>query len=214
MEKQYAEQLIEESLVQIRMRQGLKEMGLKKISPEAVAGEELEDELRAKCLDLLLPLNIEREPLGDYPILKTGWNKQDYERRKMISTLFLRGIIFNKLVKYEQNPRIGKLERIGRGLLAFNYHHFNQGLFSTTWEYDILVRTNKQIANILNRVAPEHKHSLIFGLNIDDPFAKGSSHRRRYPLLAVPGATPEELEIIIQAETKRKENRGYLDYGY
>jgi hypothetical protein len=170
-----------------------------------------------RFLDLLLPVKDPqaRETKTDYPIAKVEWNRQDYEKEKKNRHFFveLRGVISNKGVRYEEKPHVGLLERTRRGFVSFNYHHFHRA-YDTNWEYDILIKTNQEVACILSAAAKRGiPYSLIFRLDIKDWARKGSASDIRLPILTCPNLTHDEIGVIIAAEQKRRELRGYSDYG-
>jgi hypothetical protein len=198
MDRTPAEILVEEAVKQIRMRPGLADIVLDS----------------QKFLDLLLPLKDTRRA-GNYPLVKTDWNRQDYEREKVNQHFFveLRGLVLNDLVTYEEKPEIGWVEKSRRGVVSFNYNRFHRS-YDTTWEYDILVRTNQRVAEILSAAAGRgEKYSLMFRLDIKDWARKGSATDIRLPILTCPKLTNDEIGVIIAAEKKRRELRGYSDYG-
>ena len=196
MEEQQVEALAQESFRQLKMREGLENISI-----------EFSD-----FAEVLAGLVIPKKAI--HPLIELSFNHHKYvaERKRVIDNSYvlgLRAVIMNCLVGDEKKEEFKKIDR---DRIAAKYMARKGGSFVSNWEYHLLVYHKPGMRALLDRLAQEtNPLSLLFCINHKRLIGQKSIYESRRPAIVAPGATDKEIkEIIMQTESERNANPGYL----
>ena len=213
------ERLVDESIQQIKMRKSFAESKLER-EKYLILLSDLEDSNMSKDI----------EHLSHYHrgLVEFKWDKKAYKQDREqlaravhererpgkyneVNILYLRGIILNGRVEFEEKLALTPKEKLERYAVVCNRKIWHRG-YSTAMEFDDLVTRNAKMVEFLKGLEtrnPDNKYSLFFRWNQYDPAKTGEKSDIIRPLLTCPGATEQEVrEIIMPYESREKKPVG------